>query len=67
MKILAGNSNRALSEAIAAYLEVPLTKCQVRRFADTAFWLNIQERSRPGCFRCAIGIRIPRMITRWKC
>ena len=36
MKILAGNSNRALTEAIAAYIGVPLTKCQVRRFADTA-------------------------------
>ncbi len=34
MKILAGNSNRPLTEAIAAYLGLPLTKCQVRRFAD---------------------------------
>ena len=34
MKILAGNSNRALSDAVAAYLGLPLCKAQVRRFAD---------------------------------
>ena len=34
MKILSCNSNRPLAEAIAAYLDVPLTKVDVRRFAD---------------------------------
>ena len=46
MKILAGNSNRALSETIAAYLGVPLTKCQVRRFADMEVFVEIQENVR---------------------
>jgi ribose-phosphate pyrophosphokinase len=46
MKILAGNSNIALSTAIAAYIGVPLTKCQVRRFADTEIFVEIQENVR---------------------
>ena len=46
MKILAGNSNRSLTEAIAAYLGVPLTKCQVRRFADMEVFVEIQENVR---------------------
>jgi ribose-phosphate pyrophosphokinase len=46
MKILAGNSNRPLTEAIAAYLGVPLTKCQVRRFADMEIFVEIQENVR---------------------
>ena len=46
MKILAGNSNRALTEAIAAHIGVPLTKCQVRRFADQEVFVEIQENVR---------------------
>jgi ribose-phosphate pyrophosphokinase len=46
MKILAGNSNRALAEAIAAYLGEPLTKCQVRRFADMEIFVQIEENVR---------------------
>jgi ribose-phosphate pyrophosphokinase len=46
IKLLAGNSNRALSEAIAAYLGLPLTKCQVRRFADMEIFVEIQENVR---------------------
>lgn len=46
MIILAGNSNRPLSEAIAAYLSIPLTKCQVRRFADMEVFVEIQENVR---------------------
>ena len=34
MKLLSGNSNRALSQAIADHLDAPLTKAQVKRFAD---------------------------------
>ena len=45
-KILAGNSNRSLTEAIAAYLKTPLTKCQVRRFADMEIFVEIQENVR---------------------
>jgi ribose-phosphate pyrophosphokinase len=46
MKILAGNSNIALAEAIAAYLGEPLTRCQVRRFADMEVFVEIQENVR---------------------
>ena len=46
MKVLAGNSNRALTEEIAAHLGVPLTKCQVRRFADMEVFVEIQENVR---------------------
>ncbi len=46
MKLVAGNSNRPLAEAIAAYLELPLTKCQVRRFADMEVFVEIQENVR---------------------
>ena len=46
MKILAGNSDRALTEAIAAYLGLPLTNCQVRRFADMEIFVEIQENVR---------------------
>jgi ribose-phosphate pyrophosphokinase len=46
MKILSGNSNRPLTEAIAAYIGVPLTKCQVRRFADMEVFVEIQENVR---------------------
>jgi ribose-phosphate pyrophosphokinase len=46
MKILAGNSNRALTAEIAAYIGVPLTKCQVRRFADMEIFVEIQENVR---------------------
>src|ERR1700761_1114436 len=46
IKILAGNSNPPLTDAIAAYLGVPLTKCQVRRFADMEIFVEIQENVR---------------------
>jgi ribose-phosphate pyrophosphokinase len=46
MKILAGNSNHALTAEIAAYIGVPLTKCQVRRFADMEIFVEIQENVR---------------------
>src|SRR3990172_8860946 len=46
MKLVAGNSNRALAEAIAAYLEMPLAKCLVRRFADQEIFVEIQENVR---------------------
>lgn len=46
MKLVAGNSNRALAEAIAAYLNLPLTKSLVRRFADMEVFVEIQENVR---------------------
>ena len=46
MKILSCNSNRPLAEAIAAYLDVPLTKADVRRFADMEVFVEIGENVR---------------------
>ncbi|MFY8156278.1 MAG: ribose-phosphate diphosphokinase, partial [Rhabdaerophilum sp.] len=46
IKLVAGNANRPLAEAIAAYLQQPLTKCQVRRFADMEIFVEIQENVR---------------------
>ena len=46
MKIVACNSNRPLSEAIAAYLNLPLTKASVRRFSDMECFVEIQENVR---------------------
>ncbi|MEQ8344339.1 MAG: ribose-phosphate pyrophosphokinase [Sneathiellaceae bacterium] len=46
MKILAGNSNRPLAEAISAYLGVPLTKASVRRFSDMEVFVEVQENVR---------------------
>ncbi len=46
MKILTGNSNRPLAEAIASYLDLPLTKASVRRFPDMEVFVEIQENVR---------------------
>ena len=46
MKVVAGNSNRPLAEAISQYLKVPLAKSQVRRFADMEIFVEIQENVR---------------------
>jgi ribose-phosphate pyrophosphokinase len=46
MKLLAGNSNRPLAEAIGQYLHVPFTKAVVRRFADMEVFVEIQENVR---------------------
>jgi ribose-phosphate pyrophosphokinase len=46
MKIFAGNSNRVLAEQVAKYLNIPLGKASVRRFADQEIFLEIQENVR---------------------
>ena len=46
MKLVAGNSNRALAEAISNYLDLPLTQCAVRRFADQEVFVEIHENVR---------------------
>lgn len=46
MKLVSGNSNRPLTEAISAYLNIPQTKCVCRRFADMEIFVEIQENVR---------------------
>ena len=46
MKVFAGNSNRHLADAICSYLNVPVGKASVRRFADQEIFVEIQENVR---------------------
>jgi len=46
MKLLAGNSNRTLADAVAAHLDLPLTKAQVKRFSDNEIFVTIDENVR---------------------
>jgi ribose-phosphate pyrophosphokinase len=46
MKLIAGNSNRPLAEAISAYLGIPLTKASIRRFSDMEVFVEIMENVR---------------------
>ena len=46
MKIVAGNSNPPLAEAISAYLNLPLTSASVRRFSDMECFVEIHENVR---------------------
>jgi ribose-phosphate pyrophosphokinase len=51
MKLFAGNSNRALADEIAKYLDVPLGRDNVRRFADQEIFVEILENVRgEDCF-----------------
>jgi len=46
IKLVAGNSNHLLAQAISDYLKTPLTKAVVRRFADMEIFVEIQENVR---------------------
>jgi ribose-phosphate pyrophosphokinase len=46
MKLIAGNSNRPLAEAISAYLGIALTQAAIRRFSDMEIFVEILENMR---------------------
>jgi ribose-phosphate pyrophosphokinase len=46
MKLLSGNSNLPLVQAISRYLEIPITEASVRRFADEEIFVEILENVR---------------------
>jgi len=46
MKILTGNSNRPLAEAICTVLNLPLTRASVKRFSDMEIFVEIHENVR---------------------
>ncbi|MBC7492912.1 MAG: ribose-phosphate pyrophosphokinase [Novosphingobium sp.] len=46
MKIMSGNGNLPLAQAIAGYLEIKLTEASVRRFADEEVFVEIHENVR---------------------
>ena len=46
MKVLAGNSNRPLAEAVAASLNLALVQASIRRFSDMEVFVEIEENMR---------------------
>jgi ribose-phosphate pyrophosphokinase len=46
MKLVTGNSNRPLAEAVSSYLELPLTDATVKRFADKEIFVEIHDNVR---------------------
>jgi len=46
MKLVAGNSNRPLAEAIATYLNLSICKASIRRFSDMECFVEIDENVR---------------------
>ena len=46
IKLVAGNSNPQLAADISTYLQTPMTKAVVRRFADMEIFVEIQENVR---------------------
>jgi len=46
IKLVAGNSNHPLAEAISSIVKVPLARSVVRRFADMEVFVEIQENMR---------------------
>lgn len=46
MKLIAGNSNPPLAQAISKYLEVPLANASIKRFADEEIFVDIDENIR---------------------
>ena len=63
MKLICGNSNRPLAEAIAAHMRVPLAECNVRRFADEEVFVEIQENVRGMMSMSSNPHRIPQTTT----
>src|SRR5580704_17161404 len=46
MRLIAGNSNATLAEAIGQYLRLPFVKAAVRRFSDMEIFVEVQENVR---------------------
>jgi ribose-phosphate pyrophosphokinase len=46
MKLIAGNANRPLAEAISKYLDLPLAKADVKRFKDEEIFVTIEDNVR---------------------
>jgi ribose-phosphate pyrophosphokinase len=46
MKLMTGNANVPLVQAISKYLEIPMTEASVRRFADEEVFVEIHENVR---------------------
>ena len=51
IEILAGNSNRALAEAVAAELKLPLSNAEVGKFSDGEIAITLPQTGSV-CGRC---------------
>ena len=63
IRLVAGNSNPRLAEAIGAYLETPLARAVVRRFADMEIFVESRRTSAAPTFSCSSRRRIRPTIT----
>jgi len=51
MKLISGNANQPLAEAISSYLNLPLTQASIKRFSDMEVFVEIMENVRgEDCF-----------------
>ncbi len=46
MQLMAGNANRPLAEQISEYIDTPLSKVEVKRFADNEIFVEIRDNVR---------------------
>jgi ribose-phosphate pyrophosphokinase len=46
IKIFSGTANPQLAQKISEYIEIPLGKCEIKRFADGEVWVEIKENIR---------------------
>ena len=46
MKLISGNSNAPLSQAISSYLDIPLTQCNIKRFSDMEIFVEVLDNVR---------------------
>ena len=46
MQLMAGNANRPLAERISEYIDTPLSKVEVKRFADNEIFVEIRDNVR---------------------
>lgn len=46
IKIFSGTANPKLAQKISEYIEIPLGKCEIKRFADGEIWVEIKENIR---------------------
>ena len=46
MQLMAGNANQPLAEKISEYIDAPLSKVEVKRFADNEIFVEIRDNVR---------------------
>ncbi len=67
MKLISGNGNLPLAQAIADYVELPLTQASVRRFADEEIFVEIHENVRGEDVFVVQSTSYPPTTISWNC